>query len=231
VEAGHRIWNERAVKITDSPLMQRAIRSWRMMLQKPTMRLQTPDEPSCSYKRCARRLDVLRPFIDKGSVGAELGVFKGSFIDHLLSLEPAKLYSVDPWHRAEANWPWAKGDPSTVNALADILRVFKSEIDAGQLVPLVEYSQNFLRDLDDNALDWVYIDSTHAYDQTRLELELSCAKVRPGGAIMGDDYNDDASHRHHGVYKAVNEFVAEGRLKLVVDGEFRQFVARPVSAI
>ena len=70
----------------------------------------------------------------------------------------------------------------------------------------------------------MYIDSTHGYGQTTLELQLSVKKVKRGGLIMGDDYTDDSSHPHYGVYKAVNEFRQNGFIDLIVDGDCRQFV-------
>ena len=190
------------------------------------LKLQTPDEPSSNYHRCKRRIRVLRPFIKKGSVGAELGVFKGSFLDHLLLLEPEILYAVDPWHLAGPTWRWAQGDQSKANALERIRNAFSDEIERGQLVVVVDYSQSFLSSIADQTLDWVYVDSTHSYEQTRLELELSCKKVKQHGIVMGDDYNSDVNHRNHGVYKAVREFVEAGQMSLVVDGEAGQFVAQ-----
>jgi len=190
------------------------------------MRLQSDEEGSSRFERCVRRLEVLRPYIKKGSVGAELGVFKGNFIDHLLSLGPSKLYAVDPWYRESATWSWAHANPSCLDALIKILVVFKNDIESGQLIPIVDYSQNFLRECRDDELDWVYIDSTHRYEQTRIELELSCKKVKPGGFILGDDYTPDVTHIHHGVFKAVNEFVADARLKFICEGTYSQFVTQ-----
>jgi hypothetical protein len=190
------------------------------------LRLQTPEEPSSTPKKCMARLEVIRPFLPTGSVGAELGVFKGSFIEYLLSTKPTKLYSVDPWYRATPSWVWAKGEKSTLKAIKRILDAFSDEIETGTLVPLVEFSGTFLATLPDDSLDWVYIDTTHSYKQTKLELELSCQKVKRSGFIIGDDYFSDPSHKHHGVWKAVQEFVNSGRLELVVDGKASQFVAQ-----
>ncbi len=193
---------------------------------KSLVRLHTPDEPSSTPEKCLARLEVLRPFLPQGSVGAELGVFKGSFIDHLLSTKPRKLYSVDPWYRSSQSWEWAKGDKSTLNAFKRILEVFEDEINTGTLTPLVEFSEVFLASLPDDSLDWAYIDTTHSYNQTKRELDLCCRKVKRSGFILGDDYFPNPSHKHHGVWKAMNEFVGSGQLELVVDGEASQFVAR-----
>lgn len=191
-----------------------------------SMRLASLDEPSSSPAKCRTRLRVLGEFMKPDAVGAELGVFKGAFVDYLLSTRPSKLYLVDPWYRATAEWPWAEGDGSTVRALEAILRAFDGDIGRGVVEPRVEYSQHFLASLPDDHLDWAYIDTLHGYGQTKLELELCLRKVKPSGFILGDDYTDDVGHPHHGVYRAVKEFESAGRLELIVDGVERQFVAR-----
>lgn len=191
------------------------------------LRLQSVDEPNSRLEKHRQRFEVIAPFVAPGSTGAELGTFKGNFLDHLLSAGPRRVYAVDPWYRDTATWPWAKGDPSTVDALATILATFKDEIDAGVLVPRVEYSTEFLASLPDGALDWVYVDSTHGYEQTRRELALCQRKVKPSGYVIGDDYQPDPAHPHYGVWRAVQERVRAGALRLLVDGDARQFVAVP----
>lgn len=188
------------------------------------LRLQSVDEPNSAPGKHPRRFEVIERFLQPGSIGAELGTFKGNFLDHLLSVGPERVYAVDPWYRHTARWPWAEGDQSTVNALATILATFKEEIEAGVLVPRVEFSTDFLSSLPDGALDWVYLDSTHGLDQTRQELALCQRKVKRSGYIIGDDYQPDPAHKHYGVWRAVQERVRAGELELVVDGQAQQFV-------
>jgi len=73
-------------------------------------------------------------------VGAELGVFKGAFLDYLLSTNPRKLYAVDPWYRLSSEWPWAAGDKSTTKVLCAILKEYEPEIASRLLEPRVELS-------------------------------------------------------------------------------------------
>jgi hypothetical protein len=189
------------------------------------MRISTPDEPSANASRCAWRFGVLEPYIHAGSIGAELGVFKGSFIEYFLSKQPRTLYAVDPWYLLSAEWPWAVGDKCTVRALLNILEEYQPEIARRQLIPRIEFSETFLVSLPDQTLDWVYIDSSHSYEGTKYELALCINKVKKGGYIMGDDFNNDPQSKHYGVYKAVQEYVTSHRLELLVDGTNRQFVA------
>lgn len=189
------------------------------------MRLEDIYESSSSPARCLKRLEILKPYLRPGSLGAELGVFRGAFSDYLLSTSPSKLYLVDPWYRAGSEWSWAKGDKSTVNALVKILDAYKGEIENGWIEPRVEFSQEFLLNLPDRFLDWVYIDTTHAYEQTKLEISLALSKVKVGGYIIGDDYTSHPDAYHKGVYIAVQEYVKNGIFDLIVDGVEQQFVA------
>ncbi len=191
------------------------------------MRLEAIAEPSSSPQRCARRFDVIKPFLRKGGIGAEIGVFKGAFVDYFLSSEPKKLYLVDPWFRLSAKWAWAQAGQSTVRALVDILTEFEPEISAGQIEPRVEFSRDFLHSFPNDHFDWIYIDSSHSYEGTLEELGVAIHAVKNDGFIIGDDFNPDPNSKHYGVCKAVEEFEAEGHLEILVRGENSQFVARP----
>lgn len=177
-------------------------------------------------ERCRSRISFLREYIHSGSRGAELGVFTGAFTDWILALNPSVLYLVDPWYRQGSRWEWAADKPSTLESLVSILQLFSTEINAGIVIPVVEYSENFLRTLPKGALDWVYIDSTHAYEQTLIELLLACHVVGEDGIILGDDCNEAPKARHHGVYQAVKELEAAGILNLLAM-KSGQFSARP----
>ncbi len=190
------------------------------------MRIENLDDPSSSPQRCEQRLDVLRPYLKPGGVGAELGVFKGSFVDYLLTSGPKRLYLVDPWFRAVPKWTWAAGNQSTRQALVDILVAFQPEIDARIVEPRIDFSEDFMRSLPDGHLDWVYIDSTHTYEHTKLEISLSLAKVKKGGYIMGDDYNSYPDAYHKGVFLAVQEMERAGLIEVLVREVAHQFVAR-----
>jgi hypothetical protein len=193
------------------------------------------DEPECRQNvesssdiRCRRRFNAIQGFLKPGGIGAEIGVFKGEFTAFLLSSLPSKLYAVDPWYRLSSIWSWAKSDQSTLRALCKILEEFQNEIDNKVLEPRVEFSEEFLLSLPDNYLDWVYIDSTHQYEQTLKELEICLKKVKSTGVIIGDDYHSDPSHKHYGVYRAVQQLKAECKLEILLDGQNSQFVCRKV---
>jgi hypothetical protein len=159
--------------------------------------------------RSARtRGPIVAELLPKGGVGAELGVYKGRFSPVLLQVSEAKqLHLVDPWYLLTPEWHWGVGDRSTVNALRRILRRFRNEIEAGRVEVHVGNDLDVLRRMADHSLDWAYLDSSHAYGHTVDELALLDRKVRPGGVIAGDDWQPDPDHPHHGVHRAVTEFL------------------------
>ncbi len=174
------------------------------------------------------RIVALENHIPKGGVGVELGVFKGRFSEVLLkNTQPKLLYLIDPWYQYEAHWGWASGDKSTINALRSILKRFKGEIESGLVKLYVDSDIDILKRFQKNSLDWAYIDSSHEYQHTVAELELLCKKIKKGGVISGDDWYPDSSHKHHGVYKAVQEFIDLGKVELIYSGEIdKQWVTK-----
>ncbi|MEP9363471.1 class I SAM-dependent methyltransferase [Nocardioides sp. CN2-186] len=166
------------------------------------------------------RKDVLKQIVPHGGVGAELGVHKGHLTPHLIDwLSPEKLYVVDPWYLLEPRWEWAAGDQSTVNAVSRVVRRIRPHLECGTAELVIADDRDFLAALDDNALDWVYLDSSHMYDHTVQELELLVRKVKDGGVIAGDDWQSNPDHRHHGVCRAVREFVGAGRVDLTYSSD------------
>ena len=174
------------------------------------------------------RIAALEKYIPKGGVGVELGVFKGRFSEALLKkTKPKLLYLIDPWYQYEARWEWASGDKSTINALRNILRKFKKDIESGLVKLYVDSDIDILKRFQSNSLDWAYIDSSHEYEHTTIELGLLCQKIKKGGVITGDDWYPDLHHKHHGVYKAVQEFIDSGKIILIYAGEKdRQWVTK-----
>ena len=174
------------------------------------------------------RRRILPQLIPVGGVGAELGVHKGHLTPGLIEwLRPAHLYVVDPWYLLGPTWDWAAGDRSTVDGLRSVIKRLKPHLESGLAEVVIADDRLFLADLDDAALDWVYVDSSHAYEHTLQELELLVTKVRPGGVIAGDDWQSDPDNRHHGVCKAVREYAAAGRIELFhSDDQTKQWAAR-----
>jgi len=179
-------------------------------------------------QRDAQRVAVLRRYLPANAVGAELGVHKGKFTRELLdALHPAQLHAIDPWYLLGPEWKWDSGDRSTSNALARIIRNFSDELVSRRLVLHVGFDLAVMKGLADGSFDWVYLDSSHQYEQTVAELDLLCSKVKQGGFVAGDDWQSASTHKHHGVCRAVRELVeSEGLELLYASDEDHQWVAR-----
>lgn len=170
-------------------------------------------------KNLARR-KFLNQVIPKGGTGAELGVHKGYFTRCILDeAKPCKLHLIDPWYLQGPEWKWDVGNRSTIDALRGLLRTYKTELVNGTVVLNIGEGLEVLGTFDDGYFDWVYVDTTHSYEQTRKELEILKTKVKADGIIAGDDWLVDPGHIHHGVCRAVREFVEKEPYTLLYEGE------------
>lgn len=172
------------------------------------------------------RSKLLARFIPPGGVGCELGVFKGHLSKAILRIiKPQKLYMVDLWYLG-GNWDWACGNTCAAEGLRKVIASIKVELMNERAELVIGDDIKFLQGLPDNFLDWAYIDSSHDYEHTILELELLVKKVKDAGLICGDDWVEDSSHRHFGVSRAVREFTSKGIINLLYcSTENRQWVA------
>jgi Methyltransferase domain len=181
--------------------------------------------------RVRSRMFMLR-FIPPNSVGAELGVFTGLFSSHLAKhRNAARITFVDPWWTlfGEHYPDWGAytdfGRLKTRAAYAASERRVLQHQMPNRFVEVTS-SQDWLAGQPDESLDWVYLDSTHSYEGTKQELALLERKLKDRGLILGDDWQDDEGHPHHGVCVAVNEFLRHSDFKVIVCGRKAQWVLR-----
>ena len=174
----------------------------------------------------------LLDFISPNSVGAELGVFTGLF-SAVLSRQRriSQLTFVDPWWKAFGDcYPdWnAYTDYGRIKTRAAYetarRRIFQSQLP--RRVIEVGSSYDWLQSQPDESLDWVYLDSTHTYEGTKLELDMLNRKLRGNGLILGDDWQTSRDHRHHGIFLAVNEFLQTSNFEVMLCGKRTQWVLR-----
>ncbi len=169
-----------------------------------------------SYERQKARFEVLRPLLGSDLVGAEIGVYKGGFGEFLLP-HCKKLYLCDSWYRSGGYWNSGIEGDSRVATVIDILTVYKTEIEGGQVEVVVEYSDVFLRSKPDDYFDFLYIDASHKYEPTLREIKLAHKKLKPGGQLFGDDYDPDPNSKQHGVFRAVNDFAKRNNGRLILN--------------
>lgn len=142
-------------------------------------------------------LDVL----PRQGIVAELGVADGDFSHEILTrMKPRELHLIDVWQSTR----YAGG-------LANVEERFRREIVSRRVVIRRGYSQDVLAEYPDMTFDFIYIDTSHAYDHTLTELRVAEAKVNATGLIGGHDFSPGnvVTPVVYGVIQAVNLFCRE----------------------
>jgi predicted O-methyltransferase YrrM len=146
---------------------------------------------------------------DRGGAGVmyEIGSFAGEsaaiFAKHFKA-----VHCVDPW----------TGDPNicgldsrTTFNCEDVQRSFDEVMAAaGNIVKHVGYSIDVAPSVEDESLDFVYIDGMHDYGSVRQDIAAWAPKVRLGGFVGGHDYHENQNSDFE-VKRAVDEFFEAGR--------------------
>lgn len=167
--------------------------------------------------------------IPLGSTGAEVGVWKGDLSARLLE-RCSHLHLVDPWaFQPQHADSWYGGAEAVSQSDMDaihrgVMDRFADEIATGRVAIHRLPSTEAARYVQDWSLDWVYIDGDHTYGGVVADLAAWVPKVRPGGLVMGDDYQSDGWWGD-GVTRAVEEWAERERPARVLTGD-HQFVFR-----
>jgi hypothetical protein len=185
--------------------------------------------PQSELKRTQDRAWILQ-YAAKDGIGAEVGVFRGHFSEVILAkLTPKKLYLVDPWEKQGEFFDWG-ADYTNGRSLPTAVARRDAELRALRFpateVIVVEDFFPACRDRILEPLDWIYIDSSHLFDQTLVELTESAKIVKPGAMIMGDDFFPMADHVYQGVARAVNRFVSTEPFEFIAAGPQGQWCIR-----
>ncbi|MDP6986127.1 MAG: class I SAM-dependent methyltransferase [Candidatus Thalassarchaeaceae archaeon] len=170
----------------------------------------------------------LLKMMPKGSICAEIGVWKGDFSKRILEItKPAELHLIDPWE-FQPNFPtrWYGGTKASDQSdMDEIFTSVRERFSENTEVSLHRGRSEIAHaDFPDDFFDWVYVDGNHDYDFVRLDLELYLPKVKTGGYLTGDDYlqpsREDA--KQIPVKEAVSDFVSENDVKIhkIIGGQF-----------
>ena len=158
--------------------------------------------PEWDLKRHPQREWVLQ-MLPRHSVGMEVGVFRGHFSQMICRIvEPRKLFLVDPWTKLGETFGWGKAY-TNFDTLTTAAAKAEAEARVG-LYPatesvIVEGTYPACADRIETPLDWAYLDASHRYDRTLLELRQLDRHVAETGFILGDDWEPRPDGAHHGV--------------------------------
>ena len=144
--------------------------------------------------------------LPKNRVCVEIGVAIGGFSKKILEIcKPQKLYCIDIWN----------DDKTYQKALEEL----KDGIDSNIVEIMKGDSVELLRALQDESVDFIYIDANHDYIHPKKELELCDKKIKKDGYIGGHDYVMANVHEtpmiQYGVINAVNKFVVNNNYEFV----------------
>jgi hypothetical protein len=125
--------------------------------------------------------------------GAELGVWKGRTFKHLLSNLPdleligVDLYEAQPDNTGPEQWlPGEHGHPWSHDTYYTEVSNFCRVI--GERAKIWKMTTNAASEnVEDNSLDFVFIDADHSYEGCEGDIRNWSPKVKSGGYIMGHD--------------------------------------------
>lgn len=147
-----------------------------------------PNAESPILLNIGRFKDVPRLFKELGfKVGAEIGVFDGSYSRYLLRYCPGlKLYAIDAWESYEGyNDYSAKRIDQAYETAKTLLSEYDCVIMRGR-----SDDKKILDQIPDESLDFVFIDGNHMYEFVVADIAAWSKKVRKGGIVYGHDFDD-----------------------------------------
>lgn len=185
--------------------------------------------PEAEIKRLRARRWIF-DWVPKGGVGAEIGVFRGHFSALICEhLAPQRLYLIDPWRLVGPHFGWGKdytnNNTLTTQAAHDQTVARMAQFPHVQAVVIEGFYPACDAQIPE-ALDFAYLDASHNYAETLAELRCLHHRIKPGGILFGDDWRPDPKAVHHGVYRAIQEFVGKSDWEVMVAGPGGQWALR-----
>ena len=167
----------------------------------------------------------------KNGIGAEVGVARAYNAMHLYHItKPKLMYLCDTWlndypyefHVAPDLW---NGPNKEITS-----EIFKKELSDGTVSIFHGYSAAFFNSLEDDHLDWIYIDANHRYEGVKPDLERAYDKVKNNGIIAGHDFYVNPTAWKSGVVRAVNEMIQDGKIIMesITMERFASYVCRVI---
>lgn len=155
--------------------------------------------------------------------GCEVGLEKGKnaqiMFEHIPNL---KLFGIDPYkqHPQCSYEPTASLRHWDDNYLKMVKKQAQNRMQDKNAIIIEKFSDDAVRDIPDNSLDFVYIDADHSYDFIMMDIILWGRKVRKGGIICGHDYYDKKeSDRRAKVTQAVSDYAKVHGIEFFITNE------------
>lgn len=146
----------------------------------------------------------------KNPVGLEIGLAEGFTTKFLMeSNDTLTLYCIDPYvNYIDWNGNNLNERENVYHQFLDNTKQFENRIKL-----LKKFSDDAVSDIEDDSLDFIFIDGLHTYDQVTKDMNNYYPKLKNGGIFSGHDYR---------VIKCINEAVnafAEEKQKTILETE------------
>ncbi len=145
----------------------------------------------------------------KGIVGVEIGVASGqSAQGFLTALDIKNLYLVDPF---EKYYDATQGDGLVGKDFNEAYPEAYQRLKDYPVAWILRKSEEAVKQIFDESLDFVYIDGDHQYEYVKKDIEAWTKKVKKGGVVSGHDFTIGD------ITKAVEEYVEKNNYVLSTD--------------
>jgi hypothetical protein len=160
-------------------------------------------------------------FLPRNCEGVELGAYRGDFSAEIMRvINPGKLLLIDPYEVNADKYGGVLGNLTTAYSTeadhAYVLHRFKKEIADEKIIVRSNYSYLAAQKWPNHFFDFVYHDASHKYEDIKRDLFDWLPKLRADGIVCGHDY---IVMDGFGVIQAVDEFMAEHNLEMILFNE------------
>jgi hypothetical protein len=116
----------------------------------------------------------------------ELGVFKGEYSKKILEAGAKVLYMVDIWKGVEKDYEDDRNNKLHPNAYSEAMKI--ADLFPNKAVMIRTESKIAANLIEDESLDFMYIDANHYYESVKGDISKWYPKVKKGGIFGGHDY-------------------------------------------
>lgn len=172
-----------------------------------------------------RAQEVLKRLGDGPVIGAEIGVFSGKTSAVLLKREDLTLHMVDTWKGFQV-YPAivvATHEEQEKNYQAALAATeFAAERRRIMRMESVEAAEQ----VEDESLDFVFIDADHSYEAVAQDIRAWLPKVKTGGIVSGHDYANPEYLFGAEVKRAVDEAAKKNGWTLELGDDYTWFATK-----
>lgn len=156
------------------------------------------------------RTELAKEFARLGfKKGAEVGACFGRYSEILCQNIPGlQLTAIDSWDTKENTRREADLGVSGEDTTRKLLTPYGATV-------IKAKSMDALAQVEDESLDFVFIDADHSYACVKQDITEWSKKVRKGGIVSGHDYYVFPGSGNRGVVDAVDEYVHLNGIKLM----------------